>query len=319
MGGFDLVGISYMDFYSPSNYKDAYSVMKASKNEKAENDEYCNLFIKQNKLDKIFIEDNKSELEIVDYLLEKIKLNQPDLLEKIDYLYFCKNPNGMVCGDIHIPYYITQKYNMKSATVINMFQECATSLQAIEFSKALIENKMARSTMIVTISMLKNEEDRFIETAVLGDGAGIMVISSDNCIYSIEDTISVADGQYSLNRYQNLNYNPMETIRKCGTYLNQFIDNTNNRSSNLKYILPQNLSYSNINLVAAYTRMDIERFFIDNLNMGGHLADVDTVRSLLDIQNKELKSGDILLAYAIGNIRPGMDFVFNAMFVKAIR
>lgn len=315
-----MTGIEYMDFYQASDTEDAYKVLKESKNAKVQNDDYCQFFIQQNKLKSIFIEKEKNSIDILHILFKKLiecgKVN----LDEIDYLFFCRNPYGLMEGEVHLPYYLIEKYKMNNATVINMFQECSTTMQAFELADSLIKTKKARKIMVVTLCLTDGDDyERFIETSILGDGAGILVFGDNAALYELTSYKSMACGKYSFQVYQNEKYSPMETIKITSQYMKEFIETEKLTQNDIGYIVPQNLSYSNIHLMSKFIEFDISKFFLKNLEHGGHLADVDTVRNLLDIQKDEsLETGSNILMYSVGNIRPGMDFVFNMMLLKKL-
>lgn len=313
-----MIGIEYMDFCEASDKEDAYEVLKQSKNANAQNDEYCQFFIKQNKLETISIEKEKNSIDILHILFERLLEKKSVDLEKIDYLFFCKNPYGLTEGEVHLPYYLIEKYKMSNATVINMFQECSTTMQAIEFADSLVKTKKARKVMVVTLCLSDGENyERFIETSILGDGAGILVFGDEAALYELEAYKSMACGRYSYQLCQNERYSPMETFQRVAACMKEFLQEQQLTEENLSYVVPQNLSYSNIHLLAKYMDFDIGKFFSRNLAQCGHLADVDTIRNLIDIfKDQTVGNDDKILIYSIGNIRPGMDFVFNVMLLK---
>ncbi|ADL52819.1 hypothetical protein [Clostridium cellulovorans] len=314
-----MFGISYLDFYQPNEKEDTFSILKKSKNEKTENDEYCKFFINQNKIYDVYVERQRNVIEIVDGLFEKFLAKNSDMLESIDYLFFCRNPYGMMYDGINIPYYCIEKYNMTSARVINIFQECSTTLQTFEFAKALFESKQARRIMILSLNILDDEiDERFIETSILGDGAGLMVLDCKDLKYEIIDCISKSYGLYSHGISENRKYSPVETIKRSAEQLKDFINDNEELKDKIQLIVPQNLSYSNAHLLSKFAALDINKFYLENLECGGHLADVDTVRNLNDILTKEYCKDMYLITYSIGNMRPGMDFVFNVALLRVI-
>jgi 3-oxoacyl-[acyl-carrier-protein] synthase-3 len=311
-----MIGIEYLDFQHSDHDMDAWEILKQSENEKVKNDEYCEFFISSNRFGRIFTQTDRQPIDCCSQVIENFIDKKANIIDMVDYLFFVKNPYGMIQGEnINIPFYLLSKYGFKSV-IINMFQECATTTQAMELSKSLIAAGQARKTMILSVSHLGSEHaHRYIETSIMGDGVGLMVIGEDSPCMVIDDFHSKADGSFSKGALENQNrYSPLTAIKNCSEVLSTLMQRCGNPVSKLAL---QNVSYTNAIMVSKYIDCKEEMLFLDNMSLGGHLADVDTIRNLYDLNNQQiLASGDYALISSIGNMRPGLDNICNAVLLR---
>ena len=310
------MNIEYLDFYMSQNTISAIDVLKKSNNEKIKNDDYCKFFIDTNRFGEISIENNLSEIEVLMRIFSKL-VDSIDL-SSVDFFFFCKNPYGQTQGNINIPFLLHKKFAM-SATIVNIFQECSTTIQAMEFAMGLISNGTARKVLIVSLSHIGNyNEQRYIETSILGDGIGVMLLGNGKPCYKVLDFASAADGQYSLSIYEGKeNHDPILALKNCAIVVSELSKKAGKSMEEIAMMIPQNVSYTNIHLVSKYLKLPLNRFYCGNLSCGGHMADVDTIRNLYSTYTQDtLKPSEYLICYAIGNMRPGFDTISNAVLLQ---
>jgi 3-oxoacyl-[acyl-carrier-protein] synthase III len=313
-----MAGVVYSDYYLPKNVYNAFEILKMSNNENVNNNEYCEFFLSQSKLKNICIENEKSEIEIFEMLLDNFFLN--DLKPKdISYIIFTKNPYSLMEGNVCIPYYLRARFEMNSATVIGMFQECATTLQAMQISCALIDSGRANNVMILSMCHVTNMEERFIGTSIVGDGAGVMVIGKQGIKCEIIAEKSTSDGRYSLYEHNKnkQKVNNMDTVKKGVELITDLLKTNGFTAKDIKMIIPQNLNFHGYYVYVKLLGIPMENMFLKNIPMGGHLADVDTIRNYTDvIREGEIMKDNLFVLYATGAIRPGFDTVYNTVLLK---
>jgi 3-oxoacyl-[acyl-carrier-protein] synthase III len=313
-----MAGIIYSDYYLP---KDAYPVsdfLMASRFKYAQDEDFCECFASQSKQKKICIEKNLDEIGIFDVLLEKYFSGSGTDPSGITHLIYT-SPENWSRNQVYIPYYLQTKFRMYSAAVIGLVQECVTTLQSMQVASSLIESGNAGKVMILSVCYGRPMEERYTGTTVVGDGAGMIVMGSENVSSSVVCCRSFSDGRYSYSKYRNMAVKTggQDMVKRGVEFISNFLSSKQMTVNDVKLIIPQNINFSEYHMYARYLNIDIGMFFHRNISFGGHMAEVDVIRNYTDIIEMPLASrDDHLLFYGSGTIGGGMDAVYNAVLVK---
>ncbi|WP_026882932.1 hypothetical protein [Clostridium akagii] len=287
--------INYLNYYISSNMEKSTKILK----EYGFSDEEAKKFNKKTGLKNISIIKSKSEFDIYNELLSDFFiLPEVETKDITNIMYI--NMLGFENKEC-LPYAIQKKYKMDKATVILLNEKCGATVQALELTDALIEKDASKKVLI--LSTVISEKDRFIDTTILGDAVGIMYISAKSRGMKISDTISFTDGQYSLDMYENKKFNLQvyNVILKGSSIINNILLKNNLKMYDIELIIPLNISYASMDLYSSLLKVNLNKFYMDNIPKGGHLGDVDTIRNLTDvIRNYNLQKGDKVIIYSLG-------------------
>ncbi|SHI58768.1 3-oxoacyl-[acyl-carrier-protein] synthase-3 [Clostridium cavendishii DSM 21758] len=297
--------ISYLDYYMPKTYEKAEEILKQI------NDESINIkyMLNQGKLENISVENELNNHEMIFKLMDKY-IESNNSASDFDAIIF-QGADRNICNETSIPYVIIEKYNMNKATVFALNQECSTTLQAIELADGLINSNKAKKVLIASICRADNVQERYVFPTILGDGAGLIVIENQGKL-KILDSFSRTDGTYSYKKYMNIPYILSEkdiTINIKNAIL-KLLENNKLTTDDVKFIVPQNVNEIVYRLHAKVLKISPEKFFLKNIPFGGHVGDIDTIRNLKDIIDKNLVfEKEKLVLFAMGMIAENQTYV----------
>lgn len=314
-----MAGIVYSDYYMPESCRDAIEILKYSSRQEVKDEEFCDYFISQSRLKNICIEKELNEVEIFDRLIDKFFISKDIKPEEISHIIYITFPGELIKKEICTPYLLQTKYNLSTATVMTMYQDCATVIQSIQIAEALIDSGNAKNIMILSICQEHKIENRFIGTTIVGDGAGIMVVGSRDFECEILKIKSVANGRFSYNLYNHINEEiwTMDLLKRGAGLILELLKESNIDISAVQSIIMQNLNHSGYYAYSKFLNVSLNKLYLQNIPNGGHLAAADTIRNYSDVlrEDKVCKDGYFLL-YAAGTVGAGMDFTINAALLR---
>ncbi len=303
------IGISYSNYTLGKRYIDTEKYFLDSKDfvlpdgfESLE--EYTNNFIKQKKIEGIYSVEDDKEVDLFCDLVDKFIKDTNVDVNDIDIIIYTK---GVPLHEnlVNVPYYIQKKFNIKNAMIFNVEQTCGATLAAINIVNAMISSGKYKSALILSSSIIKDYEKRDVKVTLISDGMGLMYIEKNPKRFLIEDCLSRATGSYS---YSIESFTKRKNYRELVNYLNNgvnlikdIISRNNLTLNDIVLISPQNTTYSGWETYSILLDIPISNIFLDNISKGGHIGDVDTIRNITDIYNRNLIQKDkFFIAYGLG-------------------
>ena len=315
-----MAGIIYSDYYLPQQELPTNEVLKNSRYNEAKDDEFCECFISQSKIENIVIEKEKDEVQMFSNLIKIFFENSGITPDDISYIIYT-SPNNWERNGIYVPYYLQTVFHLKNATVIGMVQECVTTLQAIQLANSLVDSKTGKNVLILSVCYGRKMEDRFTGNTVVGDGAGIIVIGNENVKCRILAGNSISDGKYSYLKYSKKQptVNGLEIAKNGTNFLKKFIANNGYSFDDIDLLILLNINFSEYFIYTQYLNIDMDKIFQNNIKHGGHLTEVDIIRNYTDAVNGSIiKSGNKVLLYGSGTIGNGMDSLANTILLEVL-
>jgi len=273
-----MAGIMYSDYYLPEDTAPTKEFV---------DEKIASVFVKQYKLEYIYLEKKKNPVEIFQGLLNGFFDKSGIKPEEISHIIYTSSQNLMIDRNC-IPFLLQGLYKMNQATVVLFRQGCNTVLQAMEFANALVETGKASNVIILSLSYGTPREQRFLRTSVIGDGAGIMVVGKQGYRTKILDFISISDGRTCLNVYEKKEYkvDSLDIIRDGSDLILKLLKNNNVDIKDIRMVIPQNLNFLGFFAYARILGIDLSKIYSKNISKGGHMIDVDTVRNYTDYEKE---------------------------------
>lgn len=324
--------ILYSDYYLPNNWISARDAILASRNldipkgyDTAE--DFCEDFQDRNKLEKIFVEYQRTPIDIFEQLLQRMFEITEITPDQIGFIFYT-NPLDLITNDnVSIPYYLINKFKMENASVLTLDQKCATSLMTLGVAHTLLSKKKEKYALILTSCFMKEMENRYIQFTICGDGAGVFLVKDDTKSegFEIVDFESISDGFYSFHLQQTINSenefldpgadDRIHFIEKGMSVINKLLIANDVSPSQVKLIIPQSVSHYVYFIYSKILNYPFENIFTSNISNGGHLGDVDTVRNITDVlENYTFMTGDYVVLYAVGS--DGTDMNYTALLLQ---
>ena len=256
------------------------------------------------KLDQITIGDDVDLLDCYYRMIDEFfkKNVDADPGEVMHIVYPIQYQDRFTCEGINIPYFLLKEFGMNSASVINIDQNCATSLYSMGYLSKMHCEEPAYA-LILTSSLARTLKDRFAGFTVTGDAVGMAVMSTRGYRFKIIDSGSISEGTYSHNLFKKNGGNvSRELFMDTGVKLvNTILKKNNLELSHIKKVIPQTVNYGAYLVFAEKLKIPAAKLFLDNISNGGHQGDVDIIRNLKDYkENYEVRPGDRMLLYGVG-------------------
>lgn len=308
-----MTGISYVDYYLPDNkitteeYLEKY-VPQVDKSD----------FIASSGIRFIHYEKQINYIQVLEKLVENYLNQKGTAVEEFSHIIYT-NLSNYKQNDVNIPYYIHKRFGFVNASVIFLNNACATCLQAIQVGSALLEQETGKKILILSVTSGLSDTEKFMDITIAGDAVGIMVLSDDSSEIQMKviDSLSLADGSYSYNHYLQNKREPdrLGLITTGVNAINQLVTRNILRKEDISYYVPQSINKSLYSVFAKYLRVEPEHFFVENIERGGHLENVDTIRNYSDVLQKADKNAFIIL-WGMGLLN--YDSMYNTILLQKI-
>jgi len=313
-----MANIIYSDYYLPSNLIDAEDVLKKSIYPEVRYPKFIDYFIEQNRQKKIAVETELTATEMLSRLVQNLFDNMNVNPEEITYILFTSK-NNMLENNVYIPYYIQSKYGFKNASIIEVYQECVGTLQAIGVADALIQSGKAEHILIMSVCYGTAEEERFTVASLAGDGASVLLMGKNQGDFTVLDFQSVSDGTYSQSVYEKRKFksNGVLVAQEGARFIQSFLSKNNCSLEEVERLVLLNNSFAEYELYVRYLNISLNKIFTHNISCGGHLAEVDIVRNIHDLNLLRTKGEEKLYVfYGSGTMYLGTDLIYNAVIVR---
>ncbi|MDF2801158.1 MAG: hypothetical protein K0S61_1061 [Anaerocolumna sp.] len=304
-----MIGITYMDYYLGKQEADIEKVLKESNLKDSVNldekefKEKLNYISQMSQCNTIVYDEKESHVMVYESLIENFLENTKVDPNDIIGLFFTDIYNFKNDG-INIPFYIQHKYKMECTTVVSLNQQCSGTLAAMKLSSSLLENTEDKYVIILTSCFMDNFTDRYHGDCLIGDGAGIVVVSNKNYVYKIRGSSLKSYGELSYRKQikDNVKINNIKLAQKYKQAMEEAVTNSGIMMDEIDKIICQNTNYYfNTNVMLKLLKINKNIVFMENKEYGGHIGDVDIVRNLKDFTKQKKDDNRFILLIAIGS------------------
>jgi len=301
-----MIGITYMDYCLGKYEASIEKVLKETKmfpcTDNLEFIERTNYISQMSQCNTIVYEECGTHMEIYDTLVEHFLESSRVVINDIVGLFFTDSNNFYSQG-VNIPFYIQHKYKMKNAAVINLNQQCSGTLAGMKLSSSLLDMEEKKYVVILTSCFMNNFSDRYYTDCLVGDGAGIIVLSNLDYQYRICGSTLKSYGELSYLKQlgSEIKISNLTLAQAYKKAIDEAIRASRIDKEAIDKIICQNTNYYFYSsLLFKMLKMDIDIIFMGNKKYGGHIGDVDIVRNLKDFTDQDNDVRYILL-FAIGS------------------
>ncbi|UCH98248.1 MAG: hypothetical protein JSV88_15770 [Candidatus Aminicenantes bacterium] len=314
--------ITYIDYYIPEeelpveNFLEGInlkSIPTGFKNRQ----EYA-LFIENIlKLKSIRIETRLEEASMIGGLIEKMFNTLKVKAEDIDVIMATQEPAYVT--QQNLAKYLQYKYKMSNSYVINITgNHCANIEIAIHLAGSILQSSQDLNNILIVTSNKTEIIDKriFGAYAIVGDAAGIMLISKDsdnNGKYSLRllDNVIVSSG-----KLYDADVNDDNSIVHCISYvkcISDLIKKNSLNNNNIGKILIQNANPLMVTQCIASAGVDKNKIFTKNIGKYGHMDYVDFTINLKDILDEGVINKDrYILTFGTGHAGSYVSCLFSS-------
>ncbi len=306
-----MASIFYVDYHIPDTLIPVEDVFKNCTDSilPGQYDSFDDLYETLRKvdgLDRITIENKEPAIRTFSDLMSNFLRNKNVDPMDVSYIFFNHSRYFVTDDGVSIPYYLRQEYGLGNASIFSLQIGCAGSTIASVLATGMLSlNDKGKYAIILSNSYFPEMEDRYIGYTIMGDGAGIMVISRESADYDIIGFDSITDGLASYEQYYGIGNAKEIDIPYVGMkFAKNFLSNNGLRPSDIYMMIPQNISTTLLrNMYLNYMSFPVDKCFLQNIPNGGHMGDVDVIRNLKDFTDMYSPPiGALVLLFAIGII-----------------
>jgi 3-oxoacyl-[acyl-carrier-protein] synthase III len=294
-------GIKYMDYYVPKTHlgiNDLIDRMSDNAvprlfNGKEEYKLFANAVLD---LRTVKIEQQMDEYEmlriLVEQMFDKISID-PSSVDMIVLLSERRTSQNLA-------QLIQFKFEMSNAFVLNLSGNHCANFDVAISTLARINAHEINNVLILNATLIPDIDSRIIGTyGVLGDAAGVMLLSKQDVALSIVDACNINNGRlYEANVQQDNTLLHTKYMIKC---LSTLINKGSLKITDLKKVVVQNANPLLNAHIITHAGIDSSKIFDSNFGKHGHLDCLDLLVNLQDVMNSsELKQGDRILSLGMG-------------------
>lgn len=302
-----MMSVTYLDYYIPGEELPVESFLDtltpgAIPGSFKDKQEYAWFIENILKLKSIRVETKLDETGMVGGLLERmfetqdIKPGDIDLIIFAQDLEYVRQRNLAKC--------LQHQHGMKNAFTVNVTgNHCANIDVALKLVNSMSQEKSnLNHVLIVGVKKNNSVDDRIFGTyGILGDGAGIMVVSNKPGKYRLNliDSVVISDGSF-----HNVDLNTDTSVVHCQNYVKCIADLLEKNALNpdkIEKVVIQNANPLMISQCLASKGLTNDRIFADNQGKYGHLDCLDFLINLKDILDGQMKNKDgYILSFGTG-------------------
>lgn len=316
-----MAGIFYADYQLPqlTKIEDAIRTIPKDWYEKftSSEDFYKTVRTPRYGFDKIAVGNPENSLDIFSELLSRLFSETSISPDKISYIIDTDYISNFHSPEVSIPHYLQKKYKLTGAGVFTLEQNCGTSLLAVGLASSLVSQK--GDYILILSNNTLHRKSRLGPGQIMGDGAGIFVISKAPSEYEIIDFQTMTNGYGSFyNHTKNDLYYPADelteekrllftNIHTTGVhFIRAFLKKNRLTPDDIHMIIVQPVNrVTFIEMYAEPLGIPDNKIFLHNVPNGGHLGNVDMARNfrdLIDISPPPDGGYIVFLAGAINSI-----------------
>ena len=256
------------------------------------------------------VEERKNEPQLFCKLFEQYFEATKVKPEEIDCIIYAKG--DPVIGDINVPYFLQQEFQIPRAQIFCVEQECASTLLALKLGQALINEGSAQKVIILARNIFESYEKRLMGLFLVSDGLGLLELNAGEVGLSPLDFLSTSSGNIA--KVYDFTLKAAEVVEIGVKLIQSLLTKNNLTMKDIALIIPQNTNSSGWNIYAKHLDIAKEQIFMENFGGFGHLGDVDMIRNITDIKKKQLLSkNSYAFAYALGTGTSWDAFLFKVL------
>jgi len=297
-------GIRYLDYYVPDNVLPLNELMDEISDERIPMDfhskkEYSAFCTKELRLKDIRVEPKLKDFEMLEILLNRL-FDMEMKPKDIDAIIFAQERFNYM--QENIAQYLQYEYKMNNAFIMNVSgSHCSNIELAMLMGKSILaDNQNFHNVLIISVQKILEHSKRIIgKTALLGDGAGLLVLSRDKSNIQVKD-ISIINNGYFYDPTRNEN-NFLLQYKWAHKSLDSIFKRNNIKPDEIKKVIVQNINpYADESYLKKYD-IHQERIFEENIGKYGHLTCIDFIINMKDFyEKKELAEGSLVISYSMG-------------------
>ena len=202
----------------------------------------------------------------------------------------------------NIAQYLQYEFKMSNAFIMNISgSHCSNIELAMMAGKGILaDNPDLHNVLIISVQKILDHNKRIIgKTALLGDGAGLLVLSRDMSNIKVKD-ISIINNGYFYDPTRNEN-NFLLQYKWAHKSLDSIFNRNNIKPDEIKKVIVQNINpYADETYLQKYDILQ-DRIFEENIGRYGHLTCIDFIVNMKDCyEKKELAEGSLVISYSMG-------------------
>ncbi len=303
----------YSDYYLPSTTVHVKEVLENMKNLNIpdffpDKEAYIDKFISNSGLENITIEKDANLIDIFTQQLTTLFKKTNIKPEQIKHLIFTSPKHYKVSKDVSVPCYLIERFNLTQASFMVVYQQCASTLRAIEIAKGFNNNDKECYSLILSTSFYRDLDERFAYITVCGDGAGVLLVGKDNTsgVFELLNSTTISSGASSVANHERFigsrkKDEKLKTdIKANADYriaIKGITEKNNINFNDIKIFLIQSTSLYYANTLADILEIPKEKIYPKNISNGGHWGDADFIRNYTDVIDKiKFKQGDYMIS-----------------------
>lgn len=284
--------IKYLDYFIPDNWIDVEEILKLNRGHPSiksrDMQEVIQDFKENTHLQKISIfEESVPIYLIVEKMVQKMLAETRIDPVKIKYLV-CGNL-ALMEDEISAVHYIHEKFNMKNAVILPIIQPCVSSLLAMGLVDKILGTREEEYMLILSARKCPNLKERYVGFSIMGDGISLALVENRESNITIENWKARNNGRISAEKvkgggvFQNVPAVQKHIMTNGIRFILDCVEQFHTSFDEIEMILNVNTNYQVWhNIYPDLLGINHDKFYTDNINLGGHLNDVDYIRNIKD-------------------------------------
>lgn len=251
------------------------------------------------KLDGVSCESRLSPGEMLDGLVEKMLDNKVVQPEMIDLIIVAEREFGGSCCP-GLGQYLHYKHGFTRAYIIQLSgNNCSNVEFAIDTACQLLQGYRFKNILVAAVSRMGRPEDRIVGSyALIGDGAGIILLSKNDAVLSQKSSDILVNG--SLHDVDLDQDNSIALFKFYVECLENIQRKTSVADNQISHIIVQNANPLLVIPCITAAGLNPDKVFTSNFGRFGHLDCVDIIVNLTDILQTQVRKDKYLLTFGTG-------------------
>ncbi len=295
-------GVTYLDYYLPSEKQSVAEVIGNIDLEMippvfSDREEYIEFAGNILELKSVWVESVKSDVEMLDVLLQKMFDTGVVRPEDIDLIITTQEPQQRSMDNA--VKYLQYTHKMVQAKVLNISgNHCANIPAAWDFLES--GSASANNVLIVSGFKCKSANERVLGAyGILSDGAGVMLLGKSGGKCSLIGAANLSNGSmFKVDMHKD---SSLIHYKYMLSSLKKLLASNPLAPESVKVIIPQNANILLLSNVIMDAGLDTRKIFTDNLSRVGHIDSVDFIINLKSVlEEKKPGNGDLILVLNMG-------------------
>lgn len=301
-----MIGISYIDYYLPTEELSISSLLSQIKNESVpnsfKNKEDYEEFVKEELcLNSVRVETQLETYDMIDNVLSKMFESAVVKPEEVKLLLLAQEKG--VKEKNNMAQYLQYKFKMKNAFVLNVNgNHCANVQVALNMANSIYSGDNSINKIAIISSSSKKQElidNRIIGSyGILGDAAGVVLLEQDSYKATMKDSVALNNGIFYKANSDDENF-----LLNC-KYAQKCLEKIAQRNSitdeDISQIIIANSNSLMTEQIINSVGLDIDKIYRGGFGKYGHLDCIDFIVNLSDFLNSNYEKRKHILVYNSG-------------------